>query len=141
MFKKLLKKIALLIFILFFVNKVLAQNDFVGRWLSPSKKGIVETYIQNNKLYGKLVWVKTERKDIYNADKSLRNREVKGLIMLNDFTWEAPQWVGGKIYDAEGGSTYSSKMWLSEDKQTLNVRGYIGFSLLGRTEKFTRVTK
>jgi hypothetical protein len=71
----------------------LAQNDFLGRWLSPSKKGIVETYIKNNKLYGKLVWVKTERKDIYNADKSLRNREVKGLIMLNDFTWEAPQWV------------------------------------------------
>jgi uncharacterized protein (DUF2147 family) len=90
-------------------------------------------------LYGKLVWVKTERKDIYNADKSLRNREVKGMIMLNDFIWEAPQWVEGKIYDAEGGSTYSSKMWLSEDKQTLNVRGYLGFSMLGRTEKFTRV--
>jgi len=139
MIKVLFKKTALFIFILFFANNVFAQNDFVGRWLSPSKKGIVETYIQNNKLYGKLVWVKTERKDIYNADKSLRNREVKGLIMLNDFTWEAPQWVGGKIYDAEGGSTYNSKMWLSEDKQTLNVRGYIGFSLLGRTEKFTRV--
>jgi uncharacterized protein (DUF2147 family) len=30
-------------------------------------------------------------------------------------------------------------MWLSEDKQTLNVRGYLGFSMLGRTEKFTRV--
>ena len=90
-------------------------------------------------MYGKLVWVKTERKDIYNADKSLRDREVKGMIMLNDFKWEAPQWIEGKIYDAEGGSTYSSKMWLSEDKQTLNVRGYLGFSMLGRTEKFTRV--
>jgi uncharacterized protein (DUF2147 family) len=139
MIKVLFKKTALFIFILFFTNNVFAQNDFIGRWLSPSKKGIVETYIQNNKLNGKLVWVKTERKDIYNADKSLRNREVKGLIMLNDFTWESPQWVDGKIYDPEGGSTYSSKMWLSDDKQTLHVRGYIGFSLLGRTEKFTRV--
>jgi len=141
MFKKLFKKTALFIFILFLANNVLAQNDFVGRWLSPSKKGIVETYIQNNKLYGKLVWVKTERKDIYNKDKSLRNREVKGMVMLSDFTWEAPQWVEGKIYDPEGGSTYSSKMWLSEDKQTLNIRGYIGFSLLGRSEKFTRINK
>jgi len=139
MIKKLSKKISLFILIIFITNNVFAQNDFVGKWLSPSKKGIVETYIQNNKLYGKLVWVKTERKDIYNADKSLRNREVKGMIMLNDFIWEAPQWVEGKIYDAEGGSTYSSKMWLSEDKQTLNVRGYLGFSMLGRTEKFTRV--
>ncbi|MEI6151044.1 MAG: DUF2147 domain-containing protein [Chitinophagia bacterium] len=139
MIKTLLKKTALFIFILFFANNVFAQNDFISRWLSPSKKGIVETYLQNNKLYGKLVWVKTERKDIYNKDKNLRNREVKGMVMLSDFTWEAPQWVEGKIYDPEGGSTYSSKMWLSEDKQTLNVRGYLGFSLLGRTEKFTRV--
>jgi len=139
MIKKSLIKTSLLIFILFFANNLFAQNDFIGRWLSPSKKGIVETYIQNNKLNGKLVWVKTERKDIYNADKSLRNREVKGLVMLNDFTWDAPQWVDGKIYDPEGGATYSSKMWLSDDKQTLNVRGYIGFSLLGRTEKFTKV--
>ena len=139
MIQQALKKAGLFIFVLLFANNVFAQNDFVGRWLSPSKKGIVETYIQNNKLYGKLVWVKTERKDIYNADKSLRDREVKGMIMLNDFKWEAPQWIEGKIYVAEGGSTYSSKMWLSEDKQTLNVRGYLGFSMLGRTEKFTRV--
>ena len=89
MIQQALKKAGLFIFILFFTNNVFAQNDFVGRWLSPSKKGIVETYIQNNKLYGKLVWVKTERKDIYNADKSLRDREVKGMIMLNDFKWEA----------------------------------------------------
>lgn len=141
MIKKFSKKIFLFSFILVIANYALAQNDFIGRWLSPSKKGIVETYIQNNKLYGKLVWVKTERKDIYNADKNLRNRDVKGLIMLNDFTWESPQWVEGKIYDPEGGSTYSSKMWLSEDKQALYVRGYIGFSLLGRNEKFTRVNK
>ena len=139
MIKKLLKKISLFIFVALISNNAFAQNDFIGRWLSPSKKGIVETYLQNNKLYGKLVWVKTERKDIYNADKTLRNREVKGLIMLNDIIWKAPQWIEGKIYDAEGGSTYSSKMWLSEDKQTLNVRGYVGFSMLGRTEKFTRV--
>ena len=139
MIKKLLKKISLFIFVALISNNAFAQNDFIGRWLSPSKKGIVETYLQNNKLYGKLVWVKTERKDIYNADKTLRNREVKGLIMLNDFIWKAPQWIEGEIYDAEGGSTYSSKMWLSEDKQTLNVRGYLGFSMLGRTEKFTRV--
>ncbi|MGI9137674.1 MAG: DUF2147 domain-containing protein, partial [Sediminibacterium sp.] len=56
-----------------------AQKDFLGKWLSPSKKGVVETYLQGNKLFGKLVWVQSERKDIYNTDKSLRNREVKGL--------------------------------------------------------------
>lgn len=136
-----MKKLITIFCFLVFCNSLMAQKDFIGKWLSPSKKGIVETYIQDNKLFGKLVWVKTERKDIYNKDEALRNREVKGLIMLNDFTWENPQWVNGKIYDPEGGSTYSSKMWLSDDKQSLNVRGYIGFSLLGRTEKFTKVQK
>ena len=136
-----LKKYGILFLILFMGLHTQAQKDFLGRWLSPSKKGVVETYIQGNKLYGKLIWVKDERKDIYNADKSLRNREVKGMVMCNDFVWEDGQWINGKIYDPEGGSTYSSKMWLSDDKQTLFVRGYIGISIIGRTEKFSRVFK
>lgn len=136
-----LKKFSILVLILFIGVKVNAQKDFLGKWLSPSKKGVVETYIQGNKLYGKLIWVKDERKDIYNADKSLRNREVKGMVMFNDFSWEDGQWANGKIYDPEGGSTYSSKMWLSEDKQTLFVRGYIGISIIGRTEKFSKYLK
>jgi uncharacterized protein (DUF2147 family) len=71
----------------------------------------------------------------------LRNREVKGLNLFSNFTWSDNQYIDGKIYDPEGGSTYSCKMWLSEDKQTLNVRGYIGISIIGRTEKFTRYNK
>jgi uncharacterized protein (DUF2147 family) len=134
-----MKKLITLFTLLIICNFLMAQKDFVGKWLSPSKKGIVETYIQGNKLYGKLIWVKTERKDIYNKEESLRNREVKGLINLSDFNWEAPQWVNGKIYDPETGSTYSSKMWLSDNKEELNIRGYIGFSIVGRTAKFTKV--
>jgi uncharacterized protein (DUF2147 family) len=131
------KIISICIFLLAF-NSVMAQKEFIGKWLSSSKKGIVETYIQGNKLFGKLIWVKTERKDIYNKDESLRNRELKGLNMFSDFSWEAPQWVGGKIYDPANGSTYSCKMWMSDDKQSLYVRGFIGISLLGRTEKFSK---
>ncbi len=133
-----MKKIISICILLAAFNSVMAQKEFIGKWLSPSKKGIVETYVQGNKLYGKLIWVKTERKDIYNKDESLRNREVKGLIMFSDFSWEAPQWVNGKIYDPANGSTYSCKMWMDDNKDVLYVRGYIGIALLGRTEKFSR---
>ena len=137
-----MKKLFLSLITLFILTiSVNAQKEYLGKWLSPSKKGVVETYLQGNKLFGKLVWVQSERKDIYNSDKSLRNREVKGLNLFSNFTWSDNQWVEGKIYDPEGGSTYSCKMWLSEDKQTLNVRGYIGISIIGRTEKFTRYNK
>lgn len=137
-----LKKLFLTLLAFFILSHTVnAQKDFIGKWLSPSKKGVVETYLQGNKLFGKLVWVQSERKDIYNSDKNLRNREVKGLNLFSNFTWSDNQWVDGKIYDPEGGSTYSCKMWLSDDKQTLNVRGYIGISIIGRTEKFTRYNK
>lgn len=137
-----MKKLFLSLITLFILTiSVNAQKEYLGKWLSPSKKGVVETYLQGNKLFGKLVWVQSERKDIYNSDKSLRNREVKGLNLFSNFTWSDNQWVEGKIYDPEGGSTYSCKMWLSDDKQTLNVRGYIGISIIGRTEKFTRYNK
>ena len=137
-----MKKLFLSLITLFILTiSVKAQQEYLGKWLSPSKKGVVETYLQGNKLFGKLVWVQSERKDIYNSDKSLRNREVKGLNLFSNFTWSDNQWVEGKIYDPEGGSTYSCKMWLSDDKQTLNVRGYIGISIIGRTEKFTRYNK
>ena len=137
-----LKKLFLTLLAFFILSHTVnAQKDFIGKWLSPSKKGVVETYLQGNKLFGKLVWVQSERKDIYNSDKNLRNREVKGLNLFSNFTWSDNQWVDGKIYDPEGGSTYSCKMWLSDDKQTLNVRGYIGISIIGRTEKFTSYNK
>lgn len=50
-----LKKFSILVLILFIGVKANAQKDFLGKWLSPSKKGVVETYIQGNKLYGKLI--------------------------------------------------------------------------------------
>ena len=137
-----LKKLFLsLVLFLILSNIVNAQKDYLGKWLSPSKKGVVETYLQGNKLFGKLIWVQTERKDIYNKEVSLRNREVKGLNLFSNFSWSDNQYIDGKIYDPEGGSTSSCKMWLSDDKQTLNVRGYIGISIIGRTEKFTRYNK
>ena len=87
-----LKKLFLSLFLfLILSNIVIAQKDYLGKWLSPSKKGVVETYVQGNKLFGKLIWVQTERKDIYNKNESLRNREVKGLNLFSNFTWSDNQ--------------------------------------------------
>jgi uncharacterized protein (DUF2147 family) len=58
--------------------------------------------------------------------------------MLKDFKFDGnDEWKGGDIYDPESGKTYRSYMYL-KDSNTLKVRGYVGISLLGRTETWTR---
>jgi uncharacterized protein (DUF2147 family) len=47
-------------------------------------------------------------------------------------------WEKGTIYDPENGKTYSCKIYL-ENKNTMKIRGYIGISLIGRTDTWTRI--
>ncbi len=118
---------------------VTAQDQILGKWLSPKQDGHIEIYKQGNQYFGKLVWSKAPRKDTKNPDEKLRSRELLGAIIFSDFVYKKEEWIDGKIYDPHSGKTYSSKIWLSNNNNTLNVRGFVGISLFGRTEKFTRL--
>lgn len=119
-------------------------DDLIGFWLSKKENGVVEIYKKDGKYEGKLVWAK----DIYegkpdvefdknNPDKSKRGRPLIGLVMLEGFKFDGSEWSGGTIYDPEVGKTYKAYMKL-KDKNTMKLRGYIGISLFGRTEVWTR---
>lgn len=116
-------------------------NDILGIYWSPSKDGRVEiTKKDNNKYYGTLIWNKTpEKKDTKNPDPKLQSRTLRGMEFLTGFEFdkEDKEWVDGKIYDPKSGKTYSSKIWLDENKN-MKVRGFIGMAFLGRTETFER---
>ena len=76
--------------------------------------------------------------DNNNPDKTKINNPVIGLLILTGFKFNGDdKWEGGKIYDPESGKTYSSNLTL-QDKNTLKVRGYVGISLFGRTEVWSR---
>ena len=76
--------------------------------------------------------------DLNNPDPKLRERPVLGLEILKGFVYKGKgKWKDGTIYDPTNGKTYKCKMWL-DGKDTLKVRGYIGFSLLGRNTTWTR---
>jgi uncharacterized protein (DUF2147 family) len=126
--------------------QVITEGDKVlGVWLSEEKDGKVEIYKSGNKYMGKLIWSNkmyeadgvTSKKDLKNAEEKLRNRNLKDLLLLTDFVFEDGAWTDGKIYDPKSGKTYSSTMKLQGT--TLNIRGYVGISLLGRTTVWTRV--
>ena len=76
------------------------------------------------------------RVDLYNPDESLRDRSLIGLELMKDIEFNGLQWVDGRIYDPENGKSYKCTMTLKDG--VLNVRGFIGVSLLGRTTIWTR---
>lgn len=146
-------RIFLILFILsVFTGLSFAQSDKVlGVWMSEEKDGKVEITKKNGKYYGKIIWIAPKnyvngepKKDLNNPDPALRTRSNLGLEILKDFVYDVDdkEWNEGTIYDPKNGSTYSCYMWFEDDNENLlNIRGYIGFSLLGRTTLWTKTTK
>ena len=133
--------IPLSIFFLFSIS-ALAQNkaeEIIGEWLTAAKDGKVQIYKTGNKFSGKISWGnRPNGKDTKNPDLKLRDQNLIGLIILKDFIFNGKdKWEDGTIYDPNNGKTYSCVIRL-KDTNTMEVRGYIGISLLGRTEVWTR---
>jgi uncharacterized protein (DUF2147 family) len=119
-------------------------SAIVGEWLSQKKDSRILIYKQSDRrsgdaFFGKIVWgTGGSPKDEKNPNPALRNRELVGTVILNDFKFDGDDtWQGGTIYDPREGKTYSCKMTL-KDAAHLNIRGYIGVSLFGRTEVWTK---
>ena len=123
------------------------SNMICGTWLEEKKQSHIEIYqIDNDTYEGKIVWLAEPlnelgeiKLDKENPDKSLRHRKIQNLIIIEKLQFiETNQWSNGSIYDARSGKTYSLNAKL-EDQNTLFMRGYIGFSLIGKTTRWTRI--
>ena len=144
-----MKKLSILFLFIIIVTKAQSQSakgdQILGVWLNEDKDAKVEVYNSGNKYFGKLIWGKemyeadgkTSRKDVENKDEKLRSRNLKDLIMLTDFIYNDGAWEEGEIYDPVSGNTYSCTIKLKGHK--LDLRGYIGISLFGRTTVWERV--
>jgi len=67
-----------------------------------------------------------------------RDQPVVGMVILWGLTKQGDEYQAGEILDPENGKIYRAKMTLEDDGKTLHVRGFIGFSLLGRTQVWLR---
>jgi uncharacterized protein (DUF2147 family) len=120
-------------------------DDIVGLWLNSNGQGQIQVYKEGNKYFGKLVWLKepngpkgNPKLDANNPDPAQKTKPLLGAIVLRNFVYDDGEWNRGRIYDPQNGKDYKCYMKL-KNANTLSVRGYIGFSLLGRTEVWTRV--
>lgn len=120
-------------------------DDVIGLWKNGEGTGIVQIYKRGDKYYGRIVWLKeandkkgNPRTDVNNPDESKRSVKLKGMINMRGFTYAGDGvWEEGNIYDPKTGNDYSCEMTLVNEN-TLEVRGYIGVSLFGRTDVWKR---
>ena len=119
--------------------------SFEGKWVSVDdetglEKSIISLYVENEKLYGRietLLLPEDKGKLCLNCQGSELNTPIEGLVILKGLTKEGEEWTDGTILDPANGKEYDCTLSLNGSSE-LNVRGFIGFSFLGRTQKWKR---
>lgn len=125
------------------------QMTPVGRWVSiddktGERKSIIEIVESNGELKGKVVEILTKPKTPDDhfctaCEGDRKGKPVKGMEILWGYKQESEtRWSDGEILDPDNGKIYSSHLTLEENGKNLSVRGYIGFSLIGRSQKWIR---
>jgi uncharacterized protein (DUF2147 family) len=119
----------------------------VGNWATADKSGIIEIYhcTDSDALCGRLAWFQIKADDpnpqgldLKDPDPARRNQPLCGLTFMYGFKAAQPNiWEDGTVYDPDSGKTYHAKMKLLDDG-ALDLHGYIGISLIGRSEIWTR---
>ena len=120
-------------------------NEIEGVWITQDdetgkKKSEVLLYRNDGKLYGKILNLLLEEdkgKLCVNCKGKNKNLAIEGMVIVEGLELNGKTWEEGTILDPKSGKTYSCYITFDDDN-TLKVRGYIGFSLLGRTQKWIR---
>lgn len=121
--------------------------NILGRWQTEGGKSHVQISQCGQYLCGQIVWLREPNRpdgqpkvDLKNPDQSKRAQKIIGLQMLWNFVKSSDpnEWEGGRIYNPEDGDTYKSTLTLRRDGK-LEVRGYVGISLLGKSQYWERV--
>ena len=134
---------------LVFSNIVIAENlSPVGLWKTiDDKTGKPRSLIRINESNGE--YTATIEKGLLATDTGeaicdkcsdeRKNQKLLGMTIVKGLKKNGPQYDGGEILDPDNGKTYRCKMKLDETGNSLEVRGFIGISLLGRSQIWNRV--
>lgn len=112
-----------------------------GKWKTiddetgKKAKSIVEIFKKNDgKYYGKIqqLMQKPTNDNCVKCKDDRKNKPLIGLEIIRGLEKDGDEFTGGTITDPKNGKTY--KCTITRDGNKLNVRGYIGFSVIGRTQ-------
>ena len=116
-----------------------------GTWVNIDdetgvKKSEIILYVEDGKLYGRierLLLPEDQGKLCTNCTGKDKDQPIEGLIIVKGLSKDGAEWTEGDILDPANGKSYDCTIKL-DDTNTLNVRGFFGFSFLGRTQIWQR---
>lgn len=128
-------------------SAALAQGtgSAVGLWKSvddetKQAKSLIRIVEKDGVLTGRIEKILTDKVDA-KCDKCTDDRKdkpVQGMTIITGMKKDSDGWGGGEILDPNNGKVYRSQMKLAEDGRKLEVRGYVGMPMFGRTQTWVR---
>ena len=122
----------------------------VGRWVTMDEKtnsprSIIEIADVDGALEGKIVKIYDHPGDVpghpcRKCSGDLKDKPIVGMTVMHGLKRDGDEWSGGTILDPSSGNLYSAELHLADGGEKLDVRGYLGISLLGRSQTWVRET-
>lgn len=117
----------------------------IGHWQviddDGNPGGQVETYLVDGKLFGRVTQPRPSHRpgDVCGkCSGELKNQPIQDMVIMRNFKPDGEDWTGGTVVDPENGKEYKGKIW-AVGKDKLYMRGFVGISLLGRTQSWVRI--
>ena len=120
----------------------------VGRWKTidddtGEAKAVVRIWKDGGELKGKIEKLFPKpgadpAPTCTECDGPRKDKPIIGMTIVWGLEEDDGEWSGGRILDPKSGTAYKCKLHLASGGTRLKVRGYVGFSLVGRTQIWHR---
>ena len=138
------KKIIYFVFLL--CSLTVSSQSILGKWASVYEntkniESVIEIYEEGDKIFGKIIAISdpSRKNALCNlCEGNLKDKPILGMVIVRDLKQDEDEWSGGRVLDPKNGKEYKCTISL-KDENTMKLRGYIGFSVFGRTAYWYRV--
>jgi uncharacterized protein (DUF2147 family) len=117
----------------------------VGLWQTiddetRQPKALVRILEEGGQLVGRVEKILSDRPDAVceACTDARRGKPVQGMTILTGLRKDGQAWTGGEILDPKNGKVYQARATLADGGRKLDVRGFIGVALIGRTQTWIR---